>query len=120
LCDKNLRVIFDSTTCDVLDKKTNSCVLSNFCENNIYIIDMMNLHCNATCLIAFKEDSWLWHRLLGHISFDHLSRMNSKEAVKDIPTLKFEKDHICDACQLEKQTKFSFKLIKNIITSRPL
>ena len=40
--------------------------------------------------------------------------------MKGIRCLKFEKDHICDACQLGKQTKSSFKLIKDIVTSRPL
>ena len=40
--------------------------------------------------------------------------------MKGIPYLKFEKNRICDACQLEKQTKSSFKSIKNILTSRPL
>ena len=78
---------------------------------------MLNLQCNATCLTAFNEDSWLWHRWLGHVSFDHLSRINSKETVKGIPNLKFEMNCICDACQLEKQTKFSFKSIKDIMTS---
>ena len=56
MCDKDLRVIFYGTTCDGLDKKTNTCALSDFRENNIYIIDIMNLHCNDTCLNAFNED----------------------------------------------------------------
>ena len=60
------------------------------------MINILNLQCNVTCLNAFNEDSWLWHRRLGHVSFDHLSRINSKESVKDIPYLKFEKEHICD------------------------
>ena len=30
LCDKVLRVIFDDSTCDVLDKKSNTCVLFDF------------------------------------------------------------------------------------------
>jgi len=70
LCDKGF---FDDSTCDVLDKKSNTCALSDFRENNVYMIDMLNLKCNATYLNAFDEDSWLWHRRLGHISFDHLS-----------------------------------------------
>ena len=102
LCDKSLRVIFDDSTCDIIGKKNDSCVLSDFRENNIYIIDMLNLQCNATCLNAFNEDFLLWYRRFGHVSFDHLSRVNSKEAVKSIPSLIFEKDLICDACQLEK------------------
>ena len=71
-------------------------------------------------LNAFNDDSWLWHRKLGHISFDHLSRIYSKESVKGILYLKFEKNRICDACQLEKQIKSSFEPIKDIMTSTPL
>ena len=59
--------------------------------NNVYIIDMYNLDCKTKYLNTFNEDSWLWHRRLGHASFDHLSRINSKELVKGIPCLKFEK-----------------------------
>ena len=33
---QGLRVIFDDSTCDVLDKKSNSCVLFGFRENNVY------------------------------------------------------------------------------------
>ena len=55
LCDESLRVILDDSTCDV-DKKNNSCVLSDFRDNNVYIIDMMNLNCNITCLSAINEN----------------------------------------------------------------
>ena len=72
------------------------------------MIDMLNLEYNATYLNPFNENSWLWHRRLGHISFNHLSRIENKEVVKGIPYLKFEKNLICDACQLGKQTKSSF------------
>jgi len=120
LCDRGFNVIFDDLTCNVLDRQTNACVLFSFHENNMYMIDMSNLLCNATCLNAFNKDSWLWHRRLGHVSFDYLSRINNKEVVKSIPYLKFEKDHICDACQLGKQTKYFFKIIKDIMTSRLL
>ena len=104
LCDKGFKVIFDDLACNILDRQTNICVLFDYRKNNVYMIDMWNLQCNATCLNAFNEDSWLWHRRLGHVSFDHLSRINNKEVVKGIFYLKFEKDCICDACQLGKQT----------------
>ena len=63
----------------------------DFHENNVYMIDMLNLKYNATCLNVFNEDSWLWLRRLGHILFDHLSQINSKKSVKGISILKFEK-----------------------------
>ena len=34
--------------------------------------------------------------------------------------MKFEKDPICDVCQLGKQIKSTFKSIKDIMTYRPL
>jgi hypothetical protein len=44
------------------------------------------------------------------------------DLVKGLPITKFVKDKICDACQLGKQTKSSFKKKKKkvISTSRPL
>ena len=120
LCDRGLKIIFDESSCNIFDCKTKKCILTGFRENNVYIFDMLNLDCTTKCLNAFDENSWLWHRSLGHTSFDHLFRINSKELVKGIPYLKFEKDRICGACQLEKQTKSSFKPIKDIMTSRPL
>ena len=59
LYDKDLRIIFYDSTCDIIDEKSNSRVLFYFRENNIYIIDMLNLKYNATCLTTFREDSWL-------------------------------------------------------------
>jgi len=61
---------------------------------------------------AFNKGSWLWHWMLGHVSFDHLSRMNSKKAVKGISMLKFEKDRISDVCQFGKQIKSSSNQLK--------
>ena len=49
LCDK---VLFDDLSCNILDKKTNACILFEFRENNVYIIDMLNLDCNVICLNA--------------------------------------------------------------------
>ena len=43
-----------------------------------------------------------------------------KELVKGLPKTKFVKDKICDACQLGKQHKSSFKSKKDITSSRPL
>ena len=106
LYDKGLRVLFDDSTCDVLDKKWNICVLSDFRENNVYMIGMLNFECNATFLNAFNEASWLSHGRLGYISFDHLSRINSKESVKGFPNLKFEKNVFVMCANLGNKLSF--------------
>ena len=75
LCDHGLKVVFDESSCKIFDCKINDCILTGFRENNVYIIDMLNLNCSTKCLNAFDETSWLWHRRLGHASFDHLARL---------------------------------------------
>ena len=98
LYDRGLKFIFVESSYNIYDCKTNECILTRFRENNIYIIDMLNLNCTTKCLNAFDENSWLWHKRLGHASFDHLFRVNSNKSVKGISHLKFENDRICGAC----------------------
>ena len=57
LCDRDFKINFDDFSCDILDKKTNACVLFRFSKNNVYMIDTLNLDCNATCLNTFIVDS---------------------------------------------------------------
>jgi len=51
---------------------------------------------------------------------NHLNKLISKDLVISLPKLKFEKDHICEACQNGKQVKNSFKLKNVVSSSRPL
>jgi len=55
ISDKDLRVIFDFTCCNVINKH-NACLLTEYRENNVYTIDMLNLDSNITCLTAIKEE----------------------------------------------------------------
>jgi len=57
LCDKGFNVIFDDLVYNVFDRQTNACILFGFCEKNVYMIDMSNIQCNATCLNVFNNDS---------------------------------------------------------------
>ncbi|CAL9098115.1 unnamed protein product, partial [Musa textilis] len=49
-----------------------------------------------------------------------ISKISSRELVRGIPNMKFVKDKVCDACQLGKQIKTSFKSKNQISTTRPL
>ena len=48
------------------------------------------------------------------------SKLSKKDLVKGLPKANFSKNKICDACQIGKQTKSSFKTKKLISTSKPL
>ncbi|GKB05456.1 putative ribonuclease H-like domain-containing protein [Tanacetum coccineum] len=63
------------------------------------------------CLLskASKSKSWLWHRRLNHLNFGTINDLARKDLVRGLPRLKFEKDHLCSACQLGKSKKFSHR-----------
>ncbi|GJT13986.1 retrovirus-related pol polyprotein from transposon TNT 1-94 [Tanacetum coccineum] len=63
---------------------------------------------------ALKSDcrtdrSLLWHRHLNHLNFGTLNDLARKDLVRGLPRLKFEKDHLCSACQLGKSRKATHK-----------
>ncbi|GJU51722.1 retrovirus-related pol polyprotein from transposon TNT 1-94 [Tanacetum coccineum] len=80
--------------------------------SNLYTIsveDMMKS--SPICLLskASKNKSWLWHRRLNHLNFGTINDLVHKDLVRGLPRLKFEKDHLCSACQLEKSKKYTHK-----------
>ena len=66
------------------------------------------------------DQIWLWHRRLGHANMDLISQLNKDELVKGLPKIYFQKDKVCEACQVGKQIKNSFKNKNLISTTRPL
>ncbi|GJY07117.1 retrovirus-related pol polyprotein from transposon TNT 1-94 [Tanacetum coccineum] len=58
---------------------------------------------------ASKNKSWLWHQHLNHLNFGTINDLARKDLVRGLPRLKFEKDHLCSACQLGKSKKHTHK-----------
>ena len=45
------------------------------------------------CLAAMNSDeTWLWHRILGHVSMSILAKVFKNDLVRGLPKIKFEKD----------------------------
>ena len=85
-------------------------------ESNVYIVKEENEACHLRNL----EESWLWHRRLGHLNFDHIISLSKKNSIRDKPAIKKPSNTICKACQLGKKTRISFKTKEILSTSRPL
>ena len=66
------------------------------------------------------DQSWLWHRRLGHANMDLISQLNKDELVRGLPKINFQKDKVCESYQVGKQIKNSFKKKNVISTSRSL
>ncbi|GKB43060.1 retrovirus-related pol polyprotein from transposon TNT 1-94 [Tanacetum coccineum] len=67
------------------------------------------LNTSLICLLskASKTKSWLWHRWLSHLNFGTLNKLAKDDLARGIRKLKFQKDHLCSACALEKSKKSS-------------
>lgn len=70
-------------------------------------------------MLGQVDESWLWHKILGHINFDNLVAVSKKGCVRNIPPIIKSVSTFCDECVKGKQTRVSFK-IKEHNTSRPL
>ncbi|GJR20251.1 retrovirus-related pol polyprotein from transposon TNT 1-94 [Tanacetum coccineum] len=112
-CDSDLEVAFRKHSCYVFFCDTDGVeLLKGSRGSNLYTIsveDMMKS--SPICLLskASKNKSWLWHRRLNHLNFGTINDLARKDLVRGLPRLKFEKDHLCSACQLGKSKKHTHK-----------
>jgi hypothetical protein len=67
-CDKGHFMIFDSKQCQIRDVKTNQLVgTTTRTSNCIYILNEKD----ENRYLGHQDESWLWHKILGHISFNN-------------------------------------------------
>ncbi|GJS45293.1 retrovirus-related pol polyprotein from transposon TNT 1-94 [Tanacetum coccineum] len=110
-CDSDLEIAFRKHSCFVRDMDGVD-LLKGSRSTNLYTITVDEMiKSSPICLLsrASKNKSWLWHRRLNHLNFGTINDLALKDLVRGLPRLKFEKDHICSACQLGKSKKYSHK-----------
>jgi len=119
LCYKGYPIIFKPNSCEIFLPNSKEVMLIGKRINNVYLLDISS-PCSVGCLLSKHDESWLWHRRIAHIHKNHLNKLISKDLVIGLLKLKFENDHICEACQKGKQIKNSFKLKNVVSSSKPL
>ena len=72
------------------------------------------------CNIRKYVESWLWHRKLGHLSFDHIIKLVNNGVVRDLPKISKPYDSVCKPRQMGKQTHTQFKSKNFTSTDKPL
>ncbi|KAI3758565.1 hypothetical protein L6452_06132 [Arctium lappa] len=66
------------------------------------------------------EQSWLWHRRLSHLNFRYINKLVRGKLVKGLPELKYEREHLCAACEKGKMKRAAHKPKPEPNTSSPL
>nr|GEV02003.1 hypothetical protein [Tanacetum cinerariifolium] len=85
--------------------------VGQFCDFDLEVTLVIYDEVSPICLLsnASKNKSWLWHRCLNHLTFGTINDLARKDFVRGLPRLKYEKDHLCSACQLGKSKKHTHK-----------
>ncbi|GJT84562.1 retrovirus-related pol polyprotein from transposon TNT 1-94 [Tanacetum coccineum] len=87
LCDADLEVAFQKSTCYIRDLKGND-LLTGSCGTDMYSITLQDTSTpNLICLMAKATSSqaWLWHRRLSHLNFDTINLLSkSKDGTPEV------------------------------------
>nr|GEW52134.1 hypothetical protein [Tanacetum cinerariifolium] len=102
--DVGLKITFRKSTCFVRNEDGVD-LLTGDRSSNLYTIALNKVASNSsTCLLAkaFSSQSWLWHQRLSYLNFVTINNLVKNNLVQGLPKMKFEKDHLCSACEQEK------------------
>jgi transposase InsO family protein len=69
-------------------------------------------------LVGSSSELWMWHRKLGHLSFDLLSRLSKLNLVQGVPRSSFEKELVCALCRHAMMVASSHSALTDVMTER--
>nr|GFA84007.1 hypothetical protein [Tanacetum cinerariifolium] len=90
---------------------------------NLYTIALNEVASNSsTCLLAKDSysQSWLWHQRLSYLNFATINNLVKNNLVQGLPKMKFEKDHLCFACEQGKIHRKHHKSKTAFASNKPL
>ncbi|GJV32471.1 integrase, catalytic region, zinc finger, CCHC-type containing protein [Tanacetum coccineum] len=117
-CNGDLEVAFRSNTCYIRNLEGEN-LLTSSRDSALYTISISEMAASSpVCLMskATSTKSWLWHRRLSHLNFGTINHLTKQDLVDGLPKFKYDKDHLCSACEQEKSKKatLSPKLVPSI------
>jgi hypothetical protein len=119
LLDEGFEVRFKSGESRLLDSR-GGLVCMIIPEGQIFRADFSRSLGPARCLMAgTSSDLWKWHRRLGHLSLDLVSRLSGLDLVRGLPRLKLEKDFVCAPCRHGKMVATPRPPLTDVMTERP-
>lgn len=120
LCDSGFTVSFNKVKCSVTDTD-DKIIFEAQRQGNLYKTNLENLaNQNVTCLVSSEDNTWLWHRKLGHASLRTITKIISNDLVRGLPKLSIKSDATCSACTQSKQHRTSCRAKNFVSTSKPL
>jgi len=122
LCDNGLNVKFNKKLCALLKEDTTTKMMRSDIREDLYLLNFTTSNKEEKiCLVAStSEEAWLWHNRFCHLNFHALDKLARLKLVSDLPSIKFEKDHLCSACEMGKLKRASHKTKSDMSYTKPL
>ena len=106
LLEKGHTIQMEDSTLTLKDKNKKVIAKVHMSKNQIFSINIKTEI--KRCYQAYlKEESRLWHLRYGHLNYESLKLLSSKEMVNGLPVIKYPKE-VCEDCVIGKQTKIFF------------
>jgi hypothetical protein len=107
MCAEGHTLLFDSKKCEIRKEGSGKLVEKMIrTPNIIYILKEIG---KERCCLGKENESWIWHRRMGHMNFDSLVKMSRKEAVREMPEISKPTNTMCKNCLHGKQTRIEFR-----------
>jgi hypothetical protein len=123
LCDNGMDVMFKIKYCVMYKADTLIEVMRADRRGDLYLLcfDILETK-EEICLVSSvkNEEAWLWHTRFCHLNFHTLDKLVRLKLVKGLPEIKFEKDHLCSACEMGKLKRSSHKTKSDPSFDKPL
>jgi hypothetical protein len=117
VCDKGCEVVFTSKDYKIKSLSSGQLVAKGIREKkNVYVLNEEKEECH----LSKYDESWLWHRRLGHLNFDHIIKLRNNGEVKDLPKISKPYDSVCKPCHIGNLTRTEFKSKNFPSTEKPL
>jgi hypothetical protein len=119
LLDEGFEVLFRHGGSWILDSR-GDLICMVIPEGQVFRADFSQSSGVERCFLAgSSSELWKWHRKLGHLSFDLLSRLSKLNLVRGLPRLRLEKELVCAPCRHAKMVASSHPPLTDVMTERP-
>ena len=89
-CDNGYDVLFDKTSCTVVNKDDNSTIFKGKRMDNVYKINFSELvDQKVVCLLSVNDMKWVWHKRLGNANWRLISKLSKSQLVKGLPDIDY-------------------------------
>ncbi|XP_024195881.1 uncharacterized protein LOC112199047 [Rosa chinensis] len=122
LADDYEDVWFNKQRCLVLNQKGEGIMGGKRSLDNCYHIQANESFRLQSCMsVRSTEETFeLWHRRMGHVNYQDLLKLSSKQCVRGLPNINGKTDKICGDCKIGKQTKAPHKVVNSATTTKIL